>query len=90
MSQNSGDLTKFFLFADSWNTNSYSTEFVSKSETQLSITDLKPLTKYNFRIYAINAIGKSDFSEISATTDEESEPPLTLTLRTNYNYLYLL
>jgi hypothetical protein len=56
-----------------WDINSYSTEFTTKTETQISITDLKPLTEYNFRIFAINAIGKSEFSEISAKTDEESK-----------------
>lgn len=62
---------------DLWDTNSYSTEFVSKTETQILTTDLKPLTKYNFRIFAINAIGKSEFSEITVTTDEEmpANPP---------------
>jgi hypothetical protein len=61
------------LLIDLWDINSYSTEFTTKTETQISITDLKPLTEYNFRIFAINAIGKSEFSEISAKTDEESK-----------------
>ena len=45
---------------------------VSSSSTNASLTGLLPWTTYNIRVFATNAIGKSNSSQIlSVTTDEE-------------------
>lgn len=44
------------------------------SPQQVSISGLKPLTKYNFRIYAINGLGRSEAGETKITTDDEGKP----------------
>ncbi|XP_074602199.1 cell adhesion molecule Dscam1-like isoform X2 [Brevipalpus obovatus] len=62
---------------DSWS-SSLSKE-VDGSTSHTVVTDLIPLTTYDFRVFAINALGKSEPSKvISITTDEEapSSPPI--------------
>ena len=45
---------------------------VSSSSTKASLTGLLPWTTYNIRVFATNAIGKSNSSQIlNVTTDEE-------------------
>lgn len=40
---------------------------------QITSTDLLPLTSYNFRIYAVNGIGRSEQSTlITVKTDEQA------------------
>ncbi|RWS04132.1 cell adhesion molecule-like protein, partial [Leptotrombidium deliense] len=54
-----------------WETNSFKHEFSVNSE-QFAIDNLRPLETYNFRVFAVNAIGESDASSvITVTTDEE-------------------
>lgn len=55
---------------DSWS-SSLSKE-VDGSTSHTVVTDLIPLTTYDFRVFAVNALGKSEPSKvISITTDEE-------------------
>ncbi|XP_015784401.1 Down syndrome cell adhesion molecule [Tetranychus urticae] len=53
-----------------------STTEIDGTATQVFINDLKPLTNYDIRMFAVNNIGKSEPSKvITITTDEEA--PLT-------------
>lgn len=59
-----------FFCPDQW-TNSMSKE-EDGSSSHVRITDLNPLTNYDFRVYAINALGTSDASKVvTIKTDEE-------------------
>ncbi|RWS18464.1 cell adhesion molecule-like protein, partial [Leptotrombidium deliense] len=56
---------------DNWETNAFKHEFSANSE-QFAIDNLRPLETYNFRVFAVNAIGESEASAvITVTTDEE-------------------
>jgi len=57
-----------FFVVDFWS-NSSSNELTFTFQPQITITDLRPLTNYNFRIYAVNSLGKSEAAEIMVTTD---------------------
>ncbi len=49
---------------------------------RFQIMDLKPNTRYNFRIYAKNAVGMSPFSGVYTTsTNEVLRPPTTKPLK---------
>ena len=50
------------------------TNEIDGTATQVLISDLKPLTNYDIRMFAVNLIGKSESSKvITITTDEEGE-----------------
>lgn len=57
--------------SDTWSSKSFSAELTSASQPQITITDLRPLTNYNFRVFAVSALGKSEPAEIVVTTDDE-------------------
>ncbi|RWS18322.1 cell adhesion molecule-like protein [Leptotrombidium deliense] len=77
---------------DNWETNSFKHEFTANSE-QFAIDNLRPLETYNFRVFAVNAIGESDTSSvITATTDEEipgSRDVIFIRNQKNIFYLYI-
>lgn len=59
--------------SDAWSTNSFSTEIGSASN-QIFITDLKPLTSYSLRVFAVNSMGESEASSIlNIKTEEEGK-----------------
>lgn len=62
-----------FRSSDAWSTNSFSTEIGSASN-QIFITDLKPLTSYSLRVFAVNSMGESEASSIlNVKTEEEGK-----------------
>jgi len=66
---------------ENWNRNTISVLNVTGSENQVVVKALKPVTQYQVRVYAQNALGKSEASEqVMFRTDEElpSGPPINL------------
>lgn len=74
-------LIEFQQAEESWNRNTINLINVTGSENHCILKGLKPVTQYQVRVYALNALGKSDSSEqVVFKTDEElpSGPPLNL------------
>lgn len=64
----------FKTFTDKWNSRNLLNTTVPGAAVAFEIKNLNPVTYYHLRIYAINAIGKSDASEIIRfKTDEEGD-----------------
>ena len=65
---------------DAWSTNSFSTEIGSASN-QIFITDLKALTSYSLRVFAVNSMGESEASSILNVKTEEEGKDSETTIR---------
>ncbi|RWS03186.1 cell adhesion molecule-like protein, partial [Dinothrombium tinctorium] len=67
---------------DSWSADTFKNEFNANLH-QFTIENLRPFVKYNFRVFAVNAIGQSKSSAIiTVTTDEEVPETAPVSIRT--------
>lgn len=75
-------LIEFQQADESWNRNTPNLLNVTGNENQATLKGLKPVTQYQVRVYAQNALGKSEPSEqIVFRTDEELPAGAPLTIK---------